>query len=56
MPIGPLALADLVGIDTVVNILEQLEIEPSKILKDMVKSGSLGRKSGKGFYKYSAKL
>jgi len=58
-PMGPLALADLIGIDTCVVILETLYRElgsecykPRKLLYDMVKNGTLGRKTGQGFYKY----
>lgn len=57
--IGPLETADLIGLDTVVNSLEILyeEYQDSKfrccpLLKKMVYAGLLGRKSGKGFYKY----
>jgi 3-hydroxybutyryl-CoA dehydrogenase len=58
-PMGPLALADLVGIDTTSAILETLERElgdaryrPSPALTDLRDEGRLGRKSGSGFYDY----
>jgi len=58
-PIGPLALADLIGLDTVMHILEVLKeglgdekYNPSGLLIEMVGEGRLGRKSGSGFYDY----
>lgn len=58
-PIGPLKLSDMVGIDVVLFTLESLyegfndsKYRPCPLLKRMVESGNLGRKSGKGFYKY----
>ncbi|HSL95785.1 MAG TPA: 3-hydroxyacyl-CoA dehydrogenase NAD-binding domain-containing protein [Thermoleophilia bacterium] len=58
-PMGPLALADLVGLDTTKAILETLERElgdakyrPAAVLGEMVDAGKLGRKSGAGFYEY----
>lgn len=58
-PIGPLKLADMVGIDVLLFTLESLyegfndsKYRPCPILKRMVESGHLGRKSGKGFYHY----
>tara|TARA_B100000214_G_scaffold132271_2_gene94096 strand:+ start:2088 stop:2936 length:849 start_codon:yes stop_codon:yes gene_type:complete len=58
-PIGPLALADLIGLDTVLHIMGVLhegfkdeKYAPSQLLEKMVSEGKLGRKSGEGFYKY----
>jgi 3-hydroxybutyryl-CoA dehydrogenase len=53
-PIGPLALADLIGLDTVLSIMETLS-EPSPLLITKVREGNIGRKSGKGFYTYTAR-
>ena len=59
-PMGPLALADLVGLDTLLAVLEGLHQElgedkyrPAPLLRKMVRAGHLGRKSGKGFYNYN---
>ncbi len=58
-PLGPLALADLIGLDICVNIMEVLhrglgdsKYRPCPLLVEMVESGHLGRKSGQGFYSY----
>lgn len=58
-PLGPLSLADLIGLDVVLAIMEVLMAEtgdtkyrPHPSLKKMVRSGKLGRKTGEGFYKY----
>ena len=59
-PMGPLALADLIGLDVCMSILEVMhegfgnaKYEPCPLLKEKVQNGHLGRKSGKGFYDYS---
>jgi 3-hydroxybutyryl-CoA dehydrogenase len=59
-PMGPLALADLIGLDTCVAIMEVLRdgfgndrYEPCPLLREHVAAGRLGRKSGEGFYSYS---
>lgn len=58
-PMGPLQLADFIGVDIVLDIMETLYHEtndpkyrPSLLLKRMVRAGKLGRKSGEGFYSY----
>jgi 3-hydroxybutyryl-CoA dehydrogenase len=58
-PMGPLALADLIGLDTCVAIMEVLEhglddsrYAPCPLLREHVEAGRLGRKSGRGFYDY----
>ena len=58
-PIGPLALADLVGLDTLLAIMEAFhegfndsKYRPAPLLKEMVAAGYLGRKSGRGFFTY----
>jgi 3-hydroxybutyryl-CoA dehydrogenase len=58
-PIGPLALADLIGLDTLLAILEAFydgfndsKYRPAPLLKEMVAAGYLGRKTGRGFHHY----
>jgi 3-hydroxybutyryl-CoA dehydrogenase len=58
-PLGPLALADLIGLDTCVAIMEVLQeglgddrYAPCPLLREHVEAGRLGRKSGEGFYRY----
>jgi 3-hydroxybutyryl-CoA dehydrogenase len=60
-PIGPLALADMVGLDTMLAVMEVLYTEfgdtkyrPAMLLREMVAAGYLGRKTGRGVYPYSA--
>ncbi|MYA42444.1 MAG: 3-hydroxybutyryl-CoA dehydrogenase [Gemmatimonadetes bacterium] len=61
-PMGPLALADLIGLDTCLNILEVLHRElgddryrPCPLLRQYVAAGWLGRKTGRGFHRYEGK-
>ncbi|MEN4826402.1 3-hydroxybutyryl-CoA dehydrogenase [Pseudomonas sp. P39-UII1] len=58
-PIGPLALADLIGLDTLLAIMEAFhegfsdsKYRPAPLLKEMVAAGWLGRKTGRGFFTY----
>ena len=58
-PMGPLTLADFIGLDTCLAIMEVLhrdfdddKYRPCPLLKEMVAQGKLGKKSGEGFYKY----
>ena len=59
-PLGPLALADLIGLDVVLHIVEVLhrdfgddKYRPARLLRQMVDADHLGRKTGKGFYQYN---
>ncbi len=59
-PMGPLALLDLIGLDTAYEILETMYAQsrnqlhaPTPVLKQMITAGLLGRKSGRGFYTYA---
>ncbi|MEA1961433.1 MAG: 3-hydroxyacyl-CoA dehydrogenase NAD-binding domain-containing protein [Bacillota bacterium] len=63
MPMGPLALADLIGVDVVLHVaeyflqeLDDQRYRPSNLLKTMVEEGKLGRKTNKGFYDYGYML
>ena len=60
-PIGPLALADLIGLDVVLFVMQVLQRDlgddkyrPAPLLRQMVDAGQLGRKSGQGFFSYNA--
>jgi 3-hydroxybutyryl-CoA dehydrogenase len=60
-PMGPLALADLIGLDVCLNIMEVLhagfsdsKYRPCPLLRQLVAAGRLGRKTGRGFYEYPA--
>ncbi len=62
-PIGPLALADMIGIDVCQSIMETLQKEigpnkyqPAPIFQDLINAGKLGKKSGIGFYDYNKEL
>jgi 3-hydroxybutyryl-CoA dehydrogenase len=58
--VGPLAVADILGLDTVVAKLEELQsaygerFQPARYLRTKVRAGHVGRKSGRGFHEYSA--
>ena len=59
-PMGPLALVDMIGLDTVLKVLESFydgfndpKYRPAPLLKEMVDAGYLGRKTGRGFYSYA---
>jgi 3-hydroxybutyryl-CoA dehydrogenase len=59
-PIGPLALADLIGLDTLLAVMQMLhegfndsKYRPAPLLREMVDAGYLGRKNGRGFFRYA---
>jgi 3-hydroxybutyryl-CoA dehydrogenase len=58
-PIGPFELGDFIGLDVALDVTSQLHeatgdphYEPPRVLRDLVRSGSLGHKTGRGFYEY----
>jgi 3-hydroxybutyryl-CoA dehydrogenase len=58
-PIGPFELGDLIGLDVGLDVISYVHDElgepyytPPRIIKEMVRAGRLGRKTGKGFYEY----
>lgn len=60
-PIGPLALADMIGLDTMLAVMNAFyegfndpKYRPAPLLREMVAAGYLGRKSGRGFYRYAS--
>jgi 3-hydroxybutyryl-CoA dehydrogenase len=59
-PVGPFALADLIGLDTLLTIADSIyqksgdkQYAAPKLLRELVSAGHLGRKTGRGFYKYA---
>jgi 3-hydroxybutyryl-CoA dehydrogenase len=59
-PIGPIKLADFIGLDICLNIMQVIyensnddRYKPSQLLEALVRDGKLGKKTGEGFYKYT---
>jgi 3-hydroxybutyryl-CoA dehydrogenase len=51
-PMGPFRLLDLIGLDTFARAMQNMGMEPAQRIQNMISKGKLGRKTGKGFYRY----